>query len=193
MVQPDVPRILSKKDYAAWRGCSASYVSKLIREGKLAAPALRPDGKVDRGAADAMILALRDPNRLRDEDADPIAAEEAEAGEAGDAESLVELRKAVAREQHRKIQRENDAAEGQLLERAAVEREQETAAREARDAMLRIPGQVADRLATMTDPAEIRAFLATTIAAALEAAATAEEAAAATDDADAGDRPDERP
>lgn len=45
----------TKAEYAAHRGCSRAYVSKLIREGKLAAPALMVDGKVNFILADQMI------------------------------------------------------------------------------------------------------------------------------------------
>ena len=45
----------TKAEYAAHRGCSRAYVSKLIREGKLAAPALMADGKVNFILADQII------------------------------------------------------------------------------------------------------------------------------------------
>lgn len=45
----------SKAQYAAHRGCSRAYVSKLIREGRLAAPALMDDGRVNFILADQMI------------------------------------------------------------------------------------------------------------------------------------------
>jgi hypothetical protein len=45
----------TKAEYAAHRGCSRAYVSKLIREGKLAAPALMADGKVNFILADLSI------------------------------------------------------------------------------------------------------------------------------------------
>lgn len=47
--------VVSKKDYAAHRGCSAAYVSKLIRLGKLAAPALMADGRINVTLADQML------------------------------------------------------------------------------------------------------------------------------------------
>jgi len=45
----------TKAEYAAHRGCSRAYVSKLIREGRLAAPALMADGKVNFILADQMV------------------------------------------------------------------------------------------------------------------------------------------
>jgi len=47
--------VVNKQTYAAHRGCSPAYVSKLIAQGKLAAPALRADGKIVVELADAMI------------------------------------------------------------------------------------------------------------------------------------------
>ena len=45
----------TKAEYAAHRRCSRAYVSKLIREGKLAEPALMADGRVNFILADQMI------------------------------------------------------------------------------------------------------------------------------------------
>src|SRR3546814_6722536 len=42
---------------------SGPYISKLIGKGRLTAPAIRPDGKVDREAADEQIAAASDPAR----------------------------------------------------------------------------------------------------------------------------------
>lgn len=48
-------RVLTKSAYAQHRGCAASYVSKLIKTGKLTAPALREDGRIVVELADRMI------------------------------------------------------------------------------------------------------------------------------------------
>jgi hypothetical protein len=45
----------TKAEYAAHRGCSRAYVSKLIREKKLDAPALMADGRVNFILADQLI------------------------------------------------------------------------------------------------------------------------------------------
>jgi hypothetical protein len=47
--------ILSKSAYAAARGVAPSAISKWISRGKLTAPALRTDGKIDADAADAQL------------------------------------------------------------------------------------------------------------------------------------------
>src|SRR5688572_12278363 len=47
--------VVSKSAYAQHRGCSPAYVSKLIKIGKLAAPALMPDGKINVILADQML------------------------------------------------------------------------------------------------------------------------------------------
>lgn len=49
------PGLMTKAGYAAHRGVSASYVSKLIREGKLAAPALLSNGRINTILADQML------------------------------------------------------------------------------------------------------------------------------------------
>lgn len=55
--------VVSKSAYAEHRGCSAAYVSKLIRLGKLAAPALMPDGKINVILADQMLGAAEPEDR----------------------------------------------------------------------------------------------------------------------------------
>lgn len=47
--------VVSKKAYAEHRGCSQAYVSKLIRLGKLAEPALLSDGRINVALADQML------------------------------------------------------------------------------------------------------------------------------------------
>lgn len=47
--------VVRKGEYAAHRGCSAAYVSKLIKLGKLAAPALLADGRINVILADQML------------------------------------------------------------------------------------------------------------------------------------------
>lgn len=49
------PGLLTKAAYAEHRGVSASYISKLIREGRLAPPALLPNGRVNTILADQML------------------------------------------------------------------------------------------------------------------------------------------
>lgn len=49
------PGLMTKAAYAAHRGVSASYISKLIREGKLAAPALMANGRINTILADQML------------------------------------------------------------------------------------------------------------------------------------------
>ncbi len=48
-------RILNKSAYAEHRGCAPSYITKLIKTGKLTAPALRDDGKILVELADKML------------------------------------------------------------------------------------------------------------------------------------------
>jgi hypothetical protein len=54
-----MPEPLSKGAYAAHRGVHPSLVSVWIRRKKLTAPALRDDGKIDAGLADAKLSTPR--------------------------------------------------------------------------------------------------------------------------------------
>ncbi|BBK30295.1 hypothetical protein EDC65_2259 [Stella humosa] len=187
MPQPGPPRIVSKAEYARHRGCSAPYISKLIRDEKLTRPALLPDGRIDRVVADAQLQARRE--RATDEDPllqPPPAAVPAEDAEAEGDESLVALRKEVAREQRRKLKRENDEAEGRLVDAAAVRHREETAARMTRDALRRLPAKVSGRLAVETNETEIRAILLVAIDELLADAADAHAHEAAANDEDDG-------
>lgn len=66
-VQPGSAAVMSgnvrKGDYAKHRGVSPAYISKLIREGKLTAPALQPDGRVNIALADLQLAGMADPAR----------------------------------------------------------------------------------------------------------------------------------
>jgi hypothetical protein len=57
MSEPRKPAVgvVRKIEYAAHRGCSAAYVSKLIKTGKLAPPALMANGRINIILADQML------------------------------------------------------------------------------------------------------------------------------------------
>lgn len=55
--------LISKADYARYHGVKPATVSNWIANGKLTAPGLRSDGKIDRDAADLMIGRRVDPVR----------------------------------------------------------------------------------------------------------------------------------
>jgi hypothetical protein len=62
---PLPPRIMRKGEYARYRSVDPCTVSLYIREGKLAAPAIRPDGLVDRVLADKMLAQRLDMAKSR--------------------------------------------------------------------------------------------------------------------------------
>jgi len=58
------PGFLSQNKYAAYRGCSLTYIRNLVKSGKLSYPAVTPDGYIDVVKAD-QILGKPDPNKSR--------------------------------------------------------------------------------------------------------------------------------
>jgi hypothetical protein len=58
------PGFLSQNKYAAYRGCTLTYIRNLVKSGKLSPPALTPDGYIDVAKAD-QILGKPDPNKSR--------------------------------------------------------------------------------------------------------------------------------
>jgi hypothetical protein len=124
--------VVSKARYAEHRGCSAAYVSKLIRLGRLAAPALLADGRVNVTLADQMLgaptLDVLAPV--------PIAA----------ATSRAEREAANARIARIRA----DEMEGALLPRDKVDGRVFDLVRRLRDELLAWPESVAPRLTTMT-------------------------------------------
>lgn len=134
----------SKAQYADHRGCSKAYVSKLIRLGKLAAPALMADGRVNFILADQMIGA---PG-------------------AGDAESLFAAADGVG-PNYSAERAKREAAEAALAELRLQEKQREVVKTEAVSqaatsvfgrAMARFSEawpELAVPLAAMTDPAAI--------------------------------------
>lgn len=137
--------VLSKSHYARHRGCAPSYITKLIGQGKLAPPALLPDGRIDVAAADRMLgdaapaLVLATPPAPQPSDQPVYAAERArrEAAEA----RLAEIKLATR--------------EGAILDAEAVAVAAEMVFTRA---LQRLQAGVSDLsipLATMTDPAAI--------------------------------------
>ena len=130
--------VVSKKEYAEHRGCSAAYVSKLIRQGKLAAPALMADGTINVALADQMLgtAPLLEPEAPPPSGGPSYSAERArrEAAEA----HLAELKLAQQR--------------GETLSRSDVARATFDIFRTLRDTLQALPARHADELAAETDP-----------------------------------------
>jgi hypothetical protein len=127
--------VVTKGRYAQHRGCSAAYISKLIRRGALAAPALLSDGRVNVVLADQM---LGSPGANEDREDSSAAA----AGLTG--ESLTDQRR-------RKVAAEAELAElelarkrGELVPRALVAEVLGPLLRKLRDDLIGIPREVLD-------------------------------------------------
>jgi hypothetical protein len=139
------PGVVSKSGYAEHRGCSPAYVSKLIRLGRLAPPALLADGRVNIALADQMLGA-------------PSANELA-------------LPAALAAPTHAMHRAEREAAQARIarvkaeeLEGARILRDQVEArvfdvCRRLRDELAAWPEAIAPRLVAITDDRAIAELL----------------------------------
>ena len=113
---------VSKKRYAEHRGCSQAYISKLIRLGKLEAPALLPDGRINVALADQMMGT--EPDAAEATAGGPRYAQERARREAAQAERAeIELRQ----------------LKGELIERSAVAQTLGPWLRQLRDDVLGVP------------------------------------------------------
>lgn len=163
--------VVSKSAYAAHRGCSAAYVSKLIRLEKLAAPALMPDGTINVILADQML----GPSSLFEaESAAPTAPTAPAAGPNYSVER-------AHREAALRANAEMDLAErmAETRKRSDVERESFEVQRRLRDRVMAIPAKIADRLAVETAPRVIAHLMSKALAEALGMLADELEAEAA--------------
>lgn len=140
--------VLPKSQYAKHRGCAPSYITKLIKGGKLAFPALLPDGRIDVAAADQMLGEAAPPLQAPASTAgapptaadQPVYATERARREAAEAR-LAEIKLATR--------------EGSILDAEAVAVAAELVFTRA---LQRLQAGVSDLsipLATMTDPAAI--------------------------------------
>lgn len=155
---------MTQTEYAKARGWSASYVSKLKREGRLVTT---PAGLVNVAATDRLLKVTTDPARGGDRTAAPKqehphgvespagAASGQRGGSARDLEGDAGYRLAATRERMAKAQTaELELAElaGALVRRDDVERLVFALAREAMDKLMTMPIRVAGQLATESDP-----------------------------------------
>ena len=149
---------LSQTEYAQARGCSAAYVSKLKRQGRLV---LTPNGKVNVEATDRLIENTRDPARGGDRrpgaDGQGEAAHApADAGPAavrpvGGHETYKEAARRERIAKARLAELELAEAAGQLVRRDQVEQMVFGLARQAMDALMSLDERLAGRLAAETD------------------------------------------
>ncbi|WP_375592192.1 hypothetical protein [Chitiniphilus eburneus] len=181
---------LSKSEYAASKGWSRPYVSKLAKNGRLV---LTSEGLVDVEATEARIHATADPSKIGVASRHAAARSDRDVhrhtgarapGEAGDGEEYAGYQSARARRENHladlaeiELLKARDA----LLERPAVEATAMECGRATRDQVLGVPRQIANELAALTDPWEIENKLTTALRKALEAAANQPATEAGTD------------
>jgi hypothetical protein len=144
------PRFLSKKGYAEHRGCSPAYVSKLIRLGKLAAPALTRDGMVDVALADAQLAGQADPARQAVAEPLPLEPELPEAsGPAAATFAASKARREAAAADLAEI--ELAKKRGELVDRVSVHDAGFDVGALLRDRLATRRSELASLLATITD------------------------------------------
>lgn len=175
--------VISKSEFAARRGWSKSYVSKLASQDRLV---VTTDGKVELEATEALLIQTADPSK-----AAVAARHEEERIQRGVrdhiaplAETTVELPVLQMRGgqgadfQKSKAHREYYLAQlaetefmkvrGALVEIEAVKSASFEAGRLLRDALLGLPAQISGELVSMSDPWDIERYLMTVLRRALE-------------------------
>lgn len=162
--------LLSKSEFAARKGWSKPYVSKLGKQGRLV---LADDGRVDVAATEQLLQESADPSKTavaerhhRDRvqkgvtdhiapDAPPTEPPQRQAG-------VYDFQKARAQREFFLAQlAENEArkSSGELVERQAVENAAFATGRLLRDLLLGLPKQISPELAAITDPWELERAL----------------------------------
>lgn len=162
---------LSKSEFAAHKGWSKAYVSKLAKQERLV---LTANGKVDVAATEALLQRTADPSKAGV--ADRHQRERVERGvtahlvpaappldpppavDADDAGEAIDFQKARARREHylaRLAENESRKSDGDLVERAAVENAAFATGRLLRDLLLGLPKQISAELAAVSDPWEL--------------------------------------
>lgn len=151
---------LSKSEYAQARGCSAAYVSKLNRQGRLV---LTPSGKVNVEATDRLIESTRDPARGGDR-RPGAAGRDVDAGNAAAPGVVVHqtYKEAARRERIAKARiAELELAEktGQLVRREEVAAAIFGLSRQAMEALDALADRLASQLAAESDVTRVHALL----------------------------------
>ncbi|NHN79697.1 terminase small subunit [Azotobacter chroococcum] len=159
---------LSKSEFAAHKGWSKPYVSKLAKQGRLVMTA---DGKVDVAATEALLQRTADPSKTGV--ADRHQRERIERGVTAHLtpaappldpqpdrpeDEDIDLQKARARREHylaRLAENEARKSDGELVEREAVENAAFATGRLLRDLLLGLPKQIGAELAAISDPWEL--------------------------------------
>lgn len=159
---------LSQTEYAAARGCSVAYVTKLKRQGRLV---ITPSGKVNVEATDRLIESTRDPARGGDRrpgavegQGDPNGAREPAALGAGRISSgtVLTYKEAARRERIAKAriaELELGEKTGQLVRKEEVAAAIFGLSRQAMEALDALADRLASQLAAETDVARVHALI----------------------------------
>jgi len=166
--------VLSKSEFAAVKGWSKPYVSKL---GKLGRLVLTEDGRVDVPATEALLADTADPSKtgvaLRHEQ-ERIAkgvTREVQAGAPPTEAGSSRFQNARAhREHYLSLLAEDEYLKqhGALCEVPAVENAAFATGRMLRDLLLGLPKQISPELAALTDPWEVERLLTASLRRVLE-------------------------
>ncbi|TKD40719.1 terminase small subunit [Azotobacter chroococcum] len=159
---------LSKSEFAAHKGWSKPYVSKLAKQGRLIMTAA---GKVDVAATEALLQRTADPSKAgvaerhqRERVERGVTAHLAPAAPpldpppSVDENEGIDFQKARARREHylaRLAENEARKSDGELVEREAVENAAFATGRLLRDLLLGLPKQIGAELAAISDPWEL--------------------------------------
>ncbi len=166
--------VITKSEFAARRGWSKSYVSKLVSQGRLV---LTEDDKVELEATEALLLETADPSkvavakrhdRLRLQREAQTCREEPAVPPT---EQPADFQKSRAlREHYLSLQERTNflKQQGSLVELDAVKTAAFTAGRMLRDQLLGMPPQLAPQLAALNDPWQIERHLTSAIRQALD-------------------------
>lgn len=163
--------VLTKSEFAASRGWSKPYVSKLVKLGRLV---LTPDGRVDVTATDALLAETADPSKggvTQRHEQERIAKGVTSHIQAGapptdlstpPAPGKPDFQKARAhREHYLSLLAEDEYLKqhGLLAEVPAVENAAFATGRMLRDLLLGLPKQISPELAALSDPWEVERLL----------------------------------
>ena len=172
MATETTPRLMTKTEYARYRGVSKPYITKLAKNGVLV---LR-GGKVDVHASDTVL----DDKPVDDVDPPPAQASSvgpplrpvAESlGQAGASFGQARTVEMVFRAKLRRL--EFETKQGRLIEAEAVRNTIAEAGRSLRDGILGLPDRLATVLAAESDSKKVHVTLKTELSRELEALANA--------------------
>jgi hypothetical protein len=153
-----VAAVVPQSAYAALRGWSRQYVHELVRDGKLTAPAVTPERKINIAEADRQIAAQRDPTKgpmgrpATAPTAEPMLplvgelAQPALAGAGPAHGTLAAAKLTVAQNQALLTELQVAKARGELVEVAAATRAVELAASACLEILSRLGDDAVDAL-----------------------------------------------